>query len=274
MQRELNELRKRIRDGWGIPDGEFDRWLPEHVRPQSTTHWTPVGVAMDVARTLSGLGVTRVLDVGAGAGKFCVVGGLASEMTFVGVEQRGVLVEAARELAARFELQDRVHFVPGDLSSLQALPFDAVYFYNPFEEALLHAKLWIDRSVELGRAFHRRSVRRAEVLLERMPPYSYLVSFNGVGARIPGDYALVEERLVGSNMLRLFQKKRVVAPDGFWVELDDRTLYFRTRAASSADGVSPATGTKPAPAASPLRLVPRPSNLAAERGLFEFEKED
>ena len=270
MQRELDEVGRRIRDGWGVSDGEFDRWLPEHVRAQSATFWTPVGVAMDIAIALAKLGVSRVLDVGSGAGKFCVVGGLATKMTFVGIEQRAPLVEAAREVATRFAVQDRVHFVPGDLSALPALPFDAVYFYNPFEENLLHAGLWIDRSMDLGRVAFRRSVQRAETLLHRMPPYSYLVSFHGTGARIPGDYALVEERLIGSNMLRIFQKERMIASDGFWVELDDRTLYLRTRDDAAFPPQSPvapqpgpdvgAPASRPVASMTHLRLVPKPSN--------------
>lgn len=247
-----------------VSDGEFDRWLPEQARSQSAMFWTPVGVAMRIARWLEHRGVSRVLDVGSGTGKFCVVGGLASEMTFVGIEQRLSLVEVARGMAKRFDVESRVHFAHGDLSSLQALPFDAVYFYNPFEENLLHAGLWIDRSMELGRAAFTRSVQRAEALLDRMPVHSYLVTYQGLGGRIPGGYVLEKERALGRNMLRLFRKQRAMPSDGFWIELDDRTIYFRTRTDAACDSMersdpSSCSREHAAPQRH-LRLVPRSPN--------------
>ena len=65
----------------------FDRFLPAALRV-SHEHWTPLAVALRVAQWLRELHVTTIVDVGAGAGKFCVALALASECEITGVEQR------------------------------------------------------------------------------------------------------------------------------------------------------------------------------------------
>jgi predicted RNA methylase len=96
-----------------VPDGDFDVWLPEEAQVHSRRFWTPVGVALRVTRWLSEVGASSVLDVGSGAGKFCVVGALGSALRFVGIEHRAHLVDASRALASQFEVQNRVEFVHG-----------------------------------------------------------------------------------------------------------------------------------------------------------------
>src|SRR3954471_20676012 len=84
-------------------DDEFDTVYSERVRSHSERHWTPVEVATRAADLLVASAYTRVLDVGSGAGKFCIVGALATRHgRFYGVEQRADLVHAAREAARHY----------------------------------------------------------------------------------------------------------------------------------------------------------------------------
>src|SRR4029077_8901586 len=63
-------------------DDEFDSAYDKQIRELSEQHWTPLWVAARVAHLLTRSGATRVLDVGSGAGKFCIVGALSTDAEF------------------------------------------------------------------------------------------------------------------------------------------------------------------------------------------------
>ena len=100
----------RLRAGEAVTDGEFDQVFVPDVEAISFRHWTPVWVARRAAELLVHAGATEILDVGAGPGKFCIVGALTTAARFAGVEQRGGLVEQARQaagkLGAKHDLSD------------------------------------------------------------------------------------------------------------------------------------------------------------------------
>ena len=68
----------RVSRGEPVADAEFDLLYPRPVRPLSERFWSPIDVARRAAELLVVRPGTRVLDVGSGAGKFCVVGALTS----------------------------------------------------------------------------------------------------------------------------------------------------------------------------------------------------
>ncbi|MBK9736331.1 MAG: hypothetical protein IPO92_15780 [Saprospiraceae bacterium] len=49
--------------------------------------FTPVDVSILAARYLATNEDSKILDIGSGAGKFCLIGSACSEGTFTGVEQ-------------------------------------------------------------------------------------------------------------------------------------------------------------------------------------------
>ncbi len=70
-------------------DALFDAMYPEAIRLVSRRFWTPIAVAQRAAELLRGAGARRILDVGAGLGKFVLAAARAApELDFVGVEQR------------------------------------------------------------------------------------------------------------------------------------------------------------------------------------------
>jgi predicted RNA methylase len=106
-------------------DRAFDRFLPYHLRLVSAQYWTPLKVALRVAEWLNRAGVTKVVDIGSGPGKFCVAAALATRCSFIGVEQRPHFVDTARALAKTFGVGDRVDFRHAVLSRETIPPADA-----------------------------------------------------------------------------------------------------------------------------------------------------
>jgi predicted RNA methylase len=135
-------------------DDAFDRVYDEKIRAHSEQHWTPVGVAARAARLLTRWGARRILDVGAGAGKFCIVGALSTGAEFVGVERREGLVRVAREAATRLGAS-RAKFIHSNVDSFSFEGFDGVYLYNPFYEQTSKHVVLIDHDVERSGATHR-----------------------------------------------------------------------------------------------------------------------
>jgi len=92
------DLLRRLNDAT-ITDSDFDDVYPSPIRRVSASFWTPVSVAARAARLLVRDASTRVLDIGSGAGKFCIVGAAVTGASFTGIEHRGHLVEVARVAA-------------------------------------------------------------------------------------------------------------------------------------------------------------------------------
>jgi len=225
MEMSPGEIASRLRAGDLIGDDEFDAWLPASLRGPSVRYWTQVGVAVRVARWLRSRGVCSVLDVGSGAGKFCVVGALGTGLSFTGVEQRGYLVDCARSLAARFCVSGRARFVHGDLDAVDCQLFDALYFYNPFGENVAPPAARLDETAELGRGRFDRDVATAQGVLSRMPVGAYLATYNGYGGRVPDSFDLEHAKVAGRSLLRLWRKARDEEAGGYWLELEETTTF-------------------------------------------------
>jgi hypothetical protein len=192
-----------------LPDERlFDRFLAYQHRIVSCQHWTPLVVALRVAEWLNELKVRMVVDIGSGAGKFCVAAALATECSFVGIEQRPRLVKAASELAEIFGVDQRVRFVQGALSQGVVPDADAYYLYNPFGENLFGSEDWLDEDVELGKERYERDIALMERLLEQARIGTYLIKYNGFGGMVPASYDVVHTDFCLPNLLRMWQKTR------------------------------------------------------------------
>jgi SAM-dependent methyltransferase len=199
-----------IRGGRCPADRAFDSFLPDALRAVSNRHWTPLSVVERAARWLDELDVRTVVDVGSGAGKFCVAAALAGRCSFVGLEQRPALVAAARALATLFELEDRVRFVEGSLGDIEVPVADAYYFFNPFGENLHDAGDCIDKDVELNEARYEHDVALAEELLRSAPHGTLLLTYNGFGGCVPTGYQQIRVDRETPSVLGMWQ--RVTSP--------------------------------------------------------------
>jgi predicted RNA methylase len=184
----------------GVSDEELDQVFPEDLRDRSHLHWTPVAVAVRAAELLAPTADVRVLDVGAGVGKLCVIGALVTGAMWWGIEQDPVQVAAANRAAWALDVTRRTRFVHGDGSRLAWDEFDAIYFYNPFSTVMLapHA------SPFLRYATIQSTLRRIEQRLASTRPGTRVVTFHGFGGKLPPGFTLILREPAGDDVLELW----------------------------------------------------------------------
>ncbi len=200
---ELHSVARAIRAGRPIADRAFDRVYAEHMRLLSAKHWTPVAVAARAATLLVEGGASSVLDVGAGVGKFCIVGALVTGASFTGLEERRDRLDGARRAAAAFELS-RIRWVLGRIERLAFEPFDGFYFFNPFAEALEPDPT--GAPAQRGAARYRRDVARTQAALAAARRGARVVTYHGLGGALPPGYRLVTREAMVTGPLECWEK--------------------------------------------------------------------
>lgn len=170
-----------------VPDETFDEIYPEPVRRASAAHWTPVRVCARVVELLRLEPRDRLLDIGAGVGKFCIVAAAMSGARVRGVEREPRLVAVAREAARRIGVE--VDLVAGTFDGIDPSSIDVAYLFNPFTEALLLPGV---RDVAADRSAGRiaADIAAAEQLFERTRVGARVVTFCGFGGEVPPTYEL------------------------------------------------------------------------------------
>lgn len=199
------QVRDRLRSG-ALTDEEFDELLSERSREYSSQFWTCVDAARVACEWLSDFRVGRLVDVGSGVGKFCTLASLLLNRRVWGLERRGRLVFESRRLAQRLDAE--VVFVEGDVCSYSSRGFDAFYAYNPFGEYLFNERNRLDEDSPSTIAEYVRSATAVEAWLRSAPQGALLVTYNGLGGRIPGSFVEARSRVVRGNTLRLWVKDR------------------------------------------------------------------
>jgi SAM-dependent methyltransferase len=198
-------LREGLRSR-SLEDREFDWVYPPHIQRVSRKFWTPLAVAWRAAARLDALNAARVLDIGSGAGKFCIAAAaLAPHIAFVGVEQRPHLVATARDVASRMGTSNTRFFV-GDATLARLDQFDAVYFFNPFEENTFDGIEHLDSTVELSVDRHARDLRRVRSALAAARIGTIVATYHGVGTPLPAGYQCLSTERIGTDRLCLWRK--------------------------------------------------------------------
>ena len=202
-----------IKTGSKIQDTDFDGIFPDWVKTYSDMHWTPLTIAWRASLLLVSNPDTRVLDVGSGAGKFCLVGSAITKGTFIGIERRRPLVDVARSIVKHFEL-DRVSFICGNAMDIDWREFNAFYLYNPFAEHLsINAEdrieadygddsiLWSD---EIYSQYRDETFSR----LSGLKKGTRVATLNGYGKKMPSGYSLIYRGGDLSRPLQVWKKVR------------------------------------------------------------------
>jgi SAM-dependent methyltransferase len=203
----MQRLADAIRAGRPVADDDFDRVYPEHIRRLSARFWTPVAVAARAAELLVEGGACRVLDVGAGVGKLCVVGALVTGASFTGVEERRDRLDVACRVAAAFDLAS-VTMLHGRIEAIAFDAFDAFYLYNPFAEVLDPGP--DGPPAHTAAARYLGDVARTQAALAAAARGTRVVTYHGFGGRLPPGYRLVTREVSGRGPLECWEK--VVAP--------------------------------------------------------------
>jgi SAM-dependent methyltransferase len=194
-------------------DAAFDEQLPVSLQVKSSTHFTPVEVARHAARLLAPSPGMTVLDVGAGAGKFCLAAAFAAPCArFVGVERRPHLVEIATRLARAWGIAN-AWFIRGDALDLDWSQYDAFYFYNPFAEQLFEHAFVLDHTIDFDPANFILYVTAVRQRLALARPGTRLVTYHGYGAPPPLGYEREREDAIGPDRVELWVKTRSISCD-------------------------------------------------------------
>ncbi len=206
--------------GGDNPDGAFDRLLPALAHAKSRQYWSPLCVARRAAIRFAERGARRVLDVGAGPGKFCIAAALTRpDLQFCGIEQRTGLVETARGLSTRLGVRN-LEFRVGNALSVAWGEFDGFYFFNPFAENAFSSEDTFGETVALSGNRLGVELLRVTKLLSSLRTGSLVVTYCGLGGPIPSSYDLLSEELVGSASLRTWVKRRLLEEG--WYHLDQQ----------------------------------------------------
>jgi SAM-dependent methyltransferase len=204
MAQVFDSLLADFKRGQPVTDQSFDSLFPDDIRGLSEIHWTPVEVAIRAAALLAAGPRTRVLDVGSGCGKFCLVGAITTRSQYVGIEQRATLVAAARRARTGLKL-NRVSFVHGDMTRLDWTVFDAFYLYNPFYEHQIQ-KIRIDDTLHFSPETFQAHVGAVERKLSLLKVGARVVTYHGFGGVFPADYRCLHEEEAGTGTLALWEK--------------------------------------------------------------------
>jgi predicted RNA methylase len=200
-----------LRAGRASANDAFDRFLPQELRDVSGQYWTPLPIVRRAAAWLREAQVRTVVDIGSGAGKFCVAGALLTRCRFVGLEQRAALVTTARGLAETFGVDDRVTFVHGTCGATTTPVGDAYYLFNPFGEYVFDSARFAEPDVAFTRETYRADIAAVTELLSRAPMGTIVITLNGFGGKFPPGYEQVDIGLGLQGTLRLWKKRGLVA---------------------------------------------------------------
>jgi hypothetical protein len=167
-------------------DEEFNFIYPRQMREISQTQWTPVEVAKLAAKYLAEKPGTKVLDIGSGIGKFCMIGASCTQGQFTGVEQRLNLVEIANRFAGEYGIKN-VNYIHANITDVVFSDYEAFYFFNAFYENI-DMNAVIDNTVSRGIAYYNLYNRYVSGQLAKMPVGTKLVTYWSPLIEIPANY--------------------------------------------------------------------------------------
>jgi hypothetical protein len=175
----------------------FDNLLPENIKRKSKRFFTPEDVAIQSAKWLSGSDHRVVVDIGAGAGKFCLFGAAHTKSQFIGFEMRPHLVDIASKMFHDFEIKN-ARVLHGNITDFQFSNFEAFYMYNPFHENMVPF-LRMDDTVLLSKDFYGIYIQHTHAQLSLAKSGTRLVTYHGNNFEVPGSYEKVNE-FFGGNL--------------------------------------------------------------------------
>jgi len=177
-----------LKQNKSIDDSEFNEVYPIRIKKLAARHWTPVKIARKAAGFLVDKPHKRVLDIGSGAGKFCLVGAASTNGIFYGVEQRESLIKLSREIAEKYKI-DNIEFIHSNITEISFLDYDAFYFFNSFQENIdLTAR--IDKSIAPSEGLYNLYTGYLKDQLEKTPIGTKLVTYWSNGREIPESFTL------------------------------------------------------------------------------------
>ncbi len=181
--------------GLEVTDAEFDEIYPTDIQPLSKRHFSPVAVAKMAAEYLADTPNAKILDIGSGVGKFCMIGAACTEGAFTGVEQRENLHSLSVSLAQQYNLSN-INFIHGNILSINFKDYNAFYFFNAFYENILVDDS-IDDKVELDKELFFLYSLYLRKQLSKMPIGTKLATYFACSEEIPPNYTVISTQIEG-----------------------------------------------------------------------------
>ncbi len=181
---------KLLRSDIEVDDHVFNGIYPPKISELAERHWTPVHVAKLASAYLVRHPNDRVLDIGAGAGKFCLVGAACTKGIFYGVEQRKPLVQISSDLARKYNITN-VKFIHANIDQISFTDYDAFYFYNSFYENL-DTSCPIDDSVIPNIDLYHTYTNYLRQELKKAPIGTRVVTYWSGWDEIPDSFEMVD----------------------------------------------------------------------------------
>ena len=184
-------------------DTLFDRLFPKYIQQLSERHWTPLDVAKAAAIFLAPDENASILDIGAGAGKFCIVGASHTAGKFTGIEQRKNFVNSGNRIIKKLGLE-RAKLVHGNFMELDMGGYNGIYFYNSFHENIVIADS-LDTAIERSPELYELYSAHLEKVLTEMPVGTRLATYYLYIHEVPSCYKLKGTDF--DNLLKLWVKE-------------------------------------------------------------------
>lgn len=204
VRKKSRGIFRALRRGAQPSDVDFDGMFTWDTRQLSSDHWTPVEVALCAAEMLVTGPGARVLDVGCGPGKFCLIGAARHPVPFAGIDQRPHLLMEGQAIA-RCERITNLEFIHGNMVDLDWSDYNAFYLYNPFSENVRQPV--IDRTVPLRLEYYCLYVEIVQRKLMELPVGTRVVTYHGFGGELPYGYRMVANKEIGSGFLQCWIKE-------------------------------------------------------------------
>lgn len=185
-----------------VEDTTFNELYPSRIKRLAARHWTPVAVAKFAAEYLVDKPYKKVLDIGSGAGKFCLVGAASTTGMFYGVEQRASLVKLSKKIVDKYDLAN-VEFIHSNINEISFSDYEAFYFYNSFYENI-DSSCSIDKTILPERELFYSYSKYVKEQLEQTPIGTRLVTYWSNGEEIPDSFKL--EYIACEGVLILWRK--------------------------------------------------------------------
>lgn len=182
-----------------LTEDSFTKQLPKYLQLRSRRFLTPIHVAQIATQWLTENGTKRILDIGAGVGKFCIAGAQHSSSYFFGIEYRPSLAKIANDLIIKYHLNNAL-VQCGDVTEIDFNDFDAFYMYNPFFENLVPS-LRLNNEVELSGPLYAYYFKHTEEKLNNTKPGTRLVTYHGNNFEIPQTFRKIREGADGNLKL-------------------------------------------------------------------------
>lgn len=190
-------------DNFFSDESHFCQLYPLPIQQLDKKHWSPLTVVNRATKFLVNKPDAKILDIGSGAGKFCLAGAYYKpSASFFGVEQRKDLVDNAETVRNILGLQNAC-FIHGNFTQLNLKQYDHFYFYNSFFENLEGTDK-IDNKIAYSNELYNYYSHYLYKLLDDMPVDTRVVTYCSWDDEIPPGYQLVEAQL--DNLLRFWMK--------------------------------------------------------------------